>query len=195
MVRSAARPGLASDWSGEILSMRRLACASETVNLAVFPMKALACLIILLVGALASRPAPVPATGTEVLFTVQLIRGTDHAKPEVPTWKPLEPKLKARLVPCFRWSHWWEVATAQTNIAVGKTRRIRLSADREIDIARHSVSETEVRLYQKGVLAQKSRRSSQSGQWIMGGTRQNDESWFIVVTPPKTSHDADVVRQ
>lgn len=83
----------------------------------------------------------------------------------------------------------------QTNIAVGKTRRIRLSADREIDIARHSVSETEVRLYQKGVLAQKSRRSTQNGQWIMGGTRENDESWFIVVTPPKSADDVNVVRQ
>lgn len=158
-------------------------------------MKALACLMILLVGALASRPAPVPATEAEVTFTVQLIRGTDHAKPEAPSWKPLEPKLKARLAPCFRWGHWWEVATVQTNIAVGKTRRIRLSADREIDIARHTVSETEVRLYQKGALAQKSKRSSQSGQWIMGGTRENDESWFIVVTPPKSDDDVDVVRK
>ncbi len=165
------------------------------MNVVVFPMKALACLMILLAGALASRPAPVPATEAEVLFTVQLIRGTDHAKPEVRTWKPLEPKLKARLAPCFRWSHWWEVATAQTNIAVGKTRRIRLSADREIDIARHSVSETEVRLYQKGVLAQKSRRSIQNGLWIMGGTRENDESWFIVVTPPKAADAGDVVRK
>ena len=170
-------------------------CASETMNFAVFPMKALACLIILLVGALASRPAPVPATESDVTFTVQLIRGTEHAKPEAASWKPLEPKLKARLAPRFRWSHWWEVATAQTNIAVGKTRRIRLSADREIDIVRHSVSETEVRLYQKGALAQKSRRSSQSGPWIMGGTRENDESWFIVVTPPKSADDVDVVRK
>ena len=168
--------------------------ASETVNVVVFPMKALACLMILLVGALASQPAPVPATEAEVTFTVQLIRGTDQAKPEAPAWKPLEPKLKAQLAPRFRWSHWWEVATVQTNIAVGKTRRIRLSADREIDIARHSSLETEVRLYQKGALAQKSRRSSQGGQWIMGGTRENNESWFIVVTPPK-SDDVDVVRK
>ena len=170
-------------------------CASETMNVAVFPMKALACLIILLVGALASQPAPVPATEAEVSFTVQLIRGTDQAKPEAPSWKALEPKLKARLAPCFRWSHWWEVAMVQTNIAVGKIVRVRLSADREIDIVRHSVSETEVRLYQKGVLAQKSRRSTQNGRWIMGGTRENDESWFIAVTPPKSADDADVVRK
>ena len=169
--------------------------ASETLNAVLFPMKAVACLMILLVGALASQSAPVPATEADVTFTVQLIRGTEHAKPEAASWKPLEPKLKARLAPCFRWSHWWEVATVQTNIAVGKTRRIRLSADREIDIARHSVSETEVRLYQKGVLAQKSRRSTQNGQWIMGGTRENDESWFIVVTPQKSADDVDVVRK
>ena len=169
-------------------------CASKTLNAVLFPMKAVACLMILLIGALAPLSAPVPASEAEVIFTVQLIRGTDHAKPEARTWKPLEPKLKARLAPCFRWSHWWEVATVQTNIAVGKTVRVRLSADREIDIARHTVSETEVRLYQKGVLAQKSKRSSQSGQWIMGGTRENDESWFIVVTPPK-SDDVDVVRK
>lgn len=158
-------------------------------------MKAVACLMILLVGALASRSAPVPATEAEVTFKVQLIRGTDHAKPDALSWKPLEPKLKAQLATRFRWSHWWEVATSQTNIVVGKTRRIRLSADREIDITRHSVLETEVKLYQKGVVAQKSRRSSLGGQWIMGGTRENDESWFIVVTPPKSDDDVDVVRK
>lgn len=166
---------------------------SETVNTVLFPMKALPCLMILLAGALASLPAP--AAEAEATYTVQLIRGTDQAKPEAPSWKPLEPTLKARLAPRFRWSHWWEVATVQTNITVGKTVRVRLSADREIDIARHSASETEVRLYQKGVLAQKSRRSSQNGRWIMGGTRGNDESWFIVVTPPKSADDVDVVRQ
>ena len=83
----------------------------------------------------------------------------------------------------------------QTNVVVGKIVRVRLSADREIDIVRHSVSETEVRLYQKGVLAQKSRRSTHNGRWIMGGTRENDESWFIAVTPPKSADDADVVRK
>jgi hypothetical protein len=158
-------------------------------------MKAVACLMILLVGALAVRSAPLPAAESEDSFAVQLIRGTGNAKPEAPSWKPLEPKLKARLMPCFRWSHWWELATVQTNIAVGKTRRVRLSADREIDIVRHSALETEVRLYLKGLLAQKSSRSSQSGPWIMGGTRENDESWFIVVTPPKGKNDVSVVRQ
>jgi hypothetical protein len=165
------------------------------VNAVLFAMKAVACLMILLVGALAARPAPVPATEVEDTFAIQLIRGTDHAKPEAPSWKPLEPKLKARLAPCFRWSHWWELTTVQTNIVVGKTRRVRLSADREIDIVRHSALETEVRLYQKGVLAQKSRRSSLSDQWIMGGTRENAESWFIVVTPPKKKDDVNVVGQ
>ena len=130
MIRSAARRGMSSAWSGEILSMGCRDCASETMNVAVFPMKALACLIILLVGALASQPAPVPAKEAEVSFTVQLIRGTDQAKPEAPSWKALEPKLKARLAPCFRWSHWWEVAVVQTNVAVGKIVRVRLSADR-----------------------------------------------------------------
>ena len=167
--------------------------ASETVNIVLILMKALACLVILMAGAITSLPAP--AAEADLCFKVQLIRGTDQAKPDAPSWKPLEPTLKGQLAPRFRWTHWWEVATVQTNITVGKPRRVCLSADREIEIVRHSALETEVKLYQKGVLAQKSRRSSQKGSWIMGGTRENHESWFIVVTPPKSAEAVDVVRQ
>lgn len=151
--------------------------------------------MIFLAGAVESVPAPPPVAPVETTFKAQLIRGTDHAKPEAPSWKPLEPALKAPLAPRFRWTHWWEVATVQTNIAVGKTRRVCLSADREIEIVRHSAVETEVKLYQNGVLAQKSRRSSRKGLWIMGGTRENHDSWFIVVTPPKSAEDVAGVRK
>ena len=41
--------------------------------------------------------------------------------------------------------------------------------------------DSEIRLYHKGVLVRKCRQPLQCPMSIMGGTRENDESWFVVV--------------
>lgn len=124
------------------------------------------------------------AEGQPVVFYAQLIRATDREVQEA-GWRPIGPKLSSRLCPKFRWKNYWEVSRQTVSVHPGKKTRIRLNADREVEIDLRSQSDSEICLYTKGQVVQKSRQSSQEKMSIIGGTRENDESWFVVVRRDK----------
>src|SRR6476659_5942316 len=59
-----------------------------------------------------------------VTLYMQVIRGTDHAKPPQSDWKPVGPKLSGHLCPKFRWKHYWEVSRQAISVRPGKTVRV-----------------------------------------------------------------------
>ena len=120
------------------------------------------------------------AQETAQTFYVQLIRGTDADKPQQASWKPVGPKLSRQFTPRFRWKTYWEIERAAVIVAPGKVTRIKLGAEREVEVDLNK-SDPEVRLFTNGVLSRRCRDSLRSGMCIMGGTRDNDESWFVVV--------------
>jgi len=124
------------------------------------------------------------ADSQTVVFYAQLIRATDREGQD-PGWRPIGPKLTSRLCPKFRWNHFWEVSRQTLNVEPGKKTRVRLNPEREIEIELRGESESEIRLFTAGKLVQKSRQSLQSKMSIIGGTRENDESWFVVVRRDK----------
>jgi len=120
-----------------------------------------------------------------LVFYAQLIRGTDQDAPEAATWKPLGPKLSRHLCPKFRWKNYWEVSRESLQVKPGSASRVKLNPDREVEIELHGAQDSEIRLYHKGVLIHRSRQSLNSPMSIMGGARENDESWFVVVRRDK----------
>jgi hypothetical protein len=129
------------------------------------------------------------AEGEPVTLYMQVIRGTDHDKPPQSDWKPVGPKLSRQLCPKFRWKHYWEVSRQAINVRPGKTVRLRVSPEREVEIELRDSGESEVRLYSAGKLARKSRQPVESHMTIMGGGREDSECWFIVVRRDKPTVD------
>ena len=124
-----------------------------------------------------------------VTFYAQLIRGSDKDQPQHVGWRPVGPKLSRQLCPKFRWTNYWEVNRHTINVSPGGKARVRLNAEREVEVELRSSTEFEIRLFHGGKLVQKSKQSLESSMSIMGGTRENDESWFVVVRRDKPTVD------
>ncbi len=120
-------------------------------------------------------------------YHVQLVRGTNHPKPDNPEWKPIGPELSKRLAPVFRWDHYWEVNRHPVTVDKARKNRVRLDAERELELELVTPTTLEVRLFRGGELARKTRQASDAKMSIMGGDTSTGESWFVVVrtTPPK----------
>jgi len=120
------------------------------------------------------------AENSTVTFRVQLVRGIEGSKSGDSSWKPVNATLNKRLTAGFRWSSYWEVNHVSLKVAADKPVRSRLSSDREVEVQLLTSGEYEARMYSKGKLMRKCRHSREK-VCIMGGTRENDESWFVVV--------------
>lgn len=124
-----------------------------------------------------------------VTFYAQLIRASDRETPPEVSWKPIGPKLNKQLCPKFRWKNYWEVSRRTLTVEPGKKTRVRLNAERELEVELRGAGDSEIRLFTGGKLVQKSRQSLQSQMSIMGGARENDESWFVVLRQDKPTVD------
>ena len=124
------------------------------------------------------------AQGEAITFYAQLIRATDKDTQEA-GWKPLGPTLSKQLCPKFRWKNYWEISRQRLTVQSGSKTRVRLSPEREIELELRGGGESEIRLYTAGKLVQKSKQSLESRMCIMGGTRENNESWFVVIRRDK----------
>lgn len=124
-----------------------------------------------------------------VTFYAQLIRASDQDLPQNVSWRPVGPKLSRQLCPKFRWKNYWEVNRHTMKLSSGGKARVKLNAEREVEVELKSPTESEVRLFHGGKLVQKSKQSLESSMSIMGGTRENDESWFVVVRRDKPTVD------
>ena len=125
------------------------------------------------------------AENNAVAFRIQLIRGTDEERPREAAWKPAGQNLTKRLGSGFRWKNYWEVSRLTVSVAPGKSARTKVSAEREVEIHLLDSGASEARYYSKGELVRKCRQATHDKLCIMGGTRENDESWFVVVKREK----------
>lgn len=119
-----------------------------------------------------------------VVFYVQLIRGTNDEKPPEPNAKPVGPKLSQMLVPVFRWKNYWEVSQHEVKVKPAQVTKLPLKVrDLEIQLTGDTI---ELRLFQKGKLVRTLRQKQAGfGMQIMGGTREDDNAWFVVVRQDK----------
>jgi hypothetical protein len=124
-----------------------------------------------------------------VTLYAQVIRGTDREESPQAGWKPVGPKLSQRLCPKFRWSHYWEVSRRAISVRPGRSVRLKVTPEREIEIDLAGSGESEIRLYSAGKLVRKSKQPAESQMTIMGGAWEQHEGWFIIVRRDKPTVD------
>lgn len=132
----------------------------------------------------------IPASSAEdrsVTFHIQLIRGTNEKQPRDTEWKAIGPKLTKALAPVFSWKYYWEVKRYETAVIRGKSTRIKVMPERDLEIELIKGGRAELRLYRKGELRRKMTASIDSKLSILGGAAAEDEGWFIVVRRDKPS--------
>jgi hypothetical protein len=146
----------------------------------------LSCLILLALPCLA-----LSADKTGITFYLQLIRGTDDDQPPAITARLAGPEL-ARRLQMFRWKNYWEINRRAILLGDGGTTRQRMSAEREVEIARNAPREMIVSIYDNGKLTRRRLQSLDTPFYIAGGDKDATQSWFIVVRrdkPPEGKAD------
>ena len=118
----------------------------------------------------------------KVTCHVQLIRGTDQQP--IGNVKLAGPKLTKKLS-SFRWKNYWEVNRQTVSLSRAQTTKVKLSDSRDVHLSLLNASEVEIKVYRANQLTQKCRQSIQEKMAIVGGEREKDEAWFVVVRPDK----------
>jgi hypothetical protein len=139
----------------------------------------------LLFLAFASFTAIRAADAPEATFYVQLIRGSDSDKPEDPACKPVGAKLGKVLRGVFRWKNYCEVKRETVMLSKGKVARLRLTAERELELKCLEPPNTQIRLFYKGQLARCSHQPITEHMCILGGDSTGGDPWFVVVRRDK----------
>jgi len=121
-------------------------------------------------------------------FFVQTIVATSHEQPhDDGKTKKIGPQLRKDLSPVFQWKHYREVTCQKIELRQGKVSRIQLTAERELELQIKNEAQLELRLFRDRKLVRKITESLSQRRVIMGGDRDNDEAWFVVVRRDKPS--------
>jgi hypothetical protein len=125
------------------------------------------------------------AEADKVTFYVQLIHGSNEAKPPVSGAKRVGPKLAETFRPVFNWTNYWEVSRQQVALARGEKTRIQLSKEREVEIDLRNPAKRKVTAYHAGQAVSRLTRPVDEAMTIIGGDRDTNSVWFIVVRRDK----------
>src|SRR5262249_23234509 len=113
---------------------------------------------------------------------VQLIRGTDDAKPRNPSHKEIGPTLSKRLRPVFRWDHYWENQREKLALTQGKPSRVHLKNGRDLEVEWMNSDQIQVRVFHDNRMTRKVTHRNAAGMMAILGTEKDEEdSWFVVV--------------
>ncbi len=146
------------------------------------------CLALLLAAWVGAILAPA-AQETKVTYYVQLVRGTDQAKPPTPESKPIGPRLSNRLRPVFRWEHYWEISRHEVRVAPGSAVKVRCNPERAVEVALSAEGNRKVTAFCRGKAVASLTRPAGAEMTILGGDREGKTGWFIVVRRDKPTVD------
>ena len=124
------------------------------------------------------------AEKTSVTFYLQLIRGTEDAKPPAAEAKLAGPEVSRRLQ-MFKWKNYWEMARRTVVVQDGGKTRQRMSPQREVEIQLSAPHEVTFCIYADGKLTRRRKQSLDTPFYIAGGDKDATQSWFIVVRRDK----------
>lgn len=114
-------------------------------------------------------------------FYLQLVRGTDSAQPPQPNCRPIGPRLAKTFKPVFNWKYYWELNLREATVRSGDKVRLPLSNEREVEIDLRQPKERRITVYQDRKVTDRSISPIGNHLTLIGGSRQGNEAWFIVV--------------
>jgi hypothetical protein len=114
-------------------------------------------------------------------FYVQLLRGTNQDEPPQPGSRPVGIKVARHLHAALHWRNYWEIKRQQVAVCSGKTTRVCLSNDRAVEIDLTNRNRRRVTAFENGKIVQRTLRPAGEGMTVIGGERDPDSAWFIVV--------------
>jgi hypothetical protein len=117
-------------------------------------------------------------------FYLQLIRGTDGDQPPVAEARLAGPEL-SRHLQMFKWKNYWEISRRTVLLGERSVTRQRMTAEREVQIARTTAGEMTVCIYTNGKLTRRRTQPLDTPFYIAGGDKEGAQSWFIVVRRDK----------
>ena len=126
-----------------------------------------------------------PAEHRSNTFYVQLVRGNNEDAPPQPGSHPVGIKVARHLRSALNWKSYWELDCRQIAVCSGKTTRVCLSKDREVEIDLSNHNRRKVTAFENGRIVQRMLRPVGEGMTVIGGERDNESAWFIVVRRDK----------
>ena len=120
----------------------------------------------------------------DLKFEVQLIWGTNDAKPSDKGLKEVETKITEGLKGIFKWKNYFEVTRKRMDVGGGATQRLKMSDKCEVEVQSLGGSNVEIRLIGEGKCVNKVKQTISPGKLItIAGGDKNDTAWFVVLKP------------
>jgi len=122
-----------------------------------------------------------PAEHQSNTFYIQLVRGNNDDAPPEPGSRPVGMKVARHLHSALNWKNYWELDRRQVAVCSGKTTRVCLSKEREVEIDLSNGNRRKVTAFENGKVVQRILRPLGEGMTLIGGERDPSSAWFIVV--------------
>ena len=126
-----------------------------------------------------------PAEHQSNTFYVQLVRGNNDDAPPQPGSRPVGMKVARHLRSALNWKNYWEVNRQQVAVCTGNTMRVCLSKERSVEINLTNRGRRSVIAFEKGKVVQRTSRPMGECMTVIGGERDPESAWFIVVRRDK----------
>src|SRR5262249_19674974 len=108
-------------------------------------------------------------------------RGNNEDAPPQPGGRPVGIKVARRLRAALNWKNYWEVNSRQVAVCCGNATRVCLSKEREVEIDLTDRNRRKVTAFENGRVVQRTLRPVGEGMTVIGGERDQESAWFIVV--------------
>ena len=150
--------------------------------------------IVLISSRIFAGPSEGPAA--DCRLKIQMIWGTDEAKPEDKNLKEIDPKLAEKLRRVFKWKNYFEVTNQNVALPSQMSKTISMSPKCKIELKRVEVEAKKndeaiiVKLYGEGKLRTTNKipiKLLQQGEYsILAGDDKDkqEDAWFVVLSRP-----------
>ncbi len=126
-----------------------------------------------------------------VVYYVQLVRAMDRAEPPAGDARPLGPGLLATFKPVLRCKSYWEMCRLETAVEPGRVVRLPLNKQRAVEINLTDPRHRRVAALEDGRVVERTTSPTGQSRTIIGGARDKESLWFIVVRRDKPPGQVD----